>query len=274
MKKIIFFFLFTIALQSQDIKLYYLKSFSGFNQAKGFVLINSNIVVLEGEKNRILKYNSDGKLIKTNGGFGWNSAHFDDPVDIDADLLKVYVCDKNNNRIQVFDKDLNFISSFTSGKNGAVDFEYPSVCKISNPGDLFFLNSENRSVYILNVSSNQYREIINQNNSNFPFENPGYFDLDANSKIYLLHENKLYIYDQFGNGLNSFELDFTPENISINRNFVFLNTANKLYYSNLYPDLKFKKMPLIEKGIVKSILSGSKFYILKKNKVKIYKIEK
>ncbi|MFA8344046.1 MAG: NHL repeat-containing protein [Rhodothermaceae bacterium] len=274
MKKILIFLAFTVLIHSQDIKLNYLKSFGEFNDAVGFTILNNNVIVLEAEKSRILKYNSAGELIKTNGGFGWDSARFDEPSDIDSDLLKIYVCDKNNNRIQVFDKDLNFISIFTSGENGAADFEYPSVCKVSNPGDLFFLDSENKSVFTLNVPTNEYREIININNSNFSFEDPGYFDLDASSNIYVIHENKLYIYDQFGNGLTSFNLNFTPKNIFINRGFIFINTETEIYYSPLYPNFVFKKIDIKEKDIVKCSVVESKLYLLLKNKVKVYSIEK
>ncbi len=49
-----------------------------------------------------------GNLILNIGGYGWRQSAFDYPADIYADALKVYVVDKNNHRIQRFDKNLNF----------------------------------------------------------------------------------------------------------------------------------------------------------------------
>ncbi len=59
--------------------------------------------------NEIVKLDTLNNALKSIGGYGWSNSTFDEPVDIYATDLRVYVTDKNNNRVQVFDKDLNFL---------------------------------------------------------------------------------------------------------------------------------------------------------------------
>jgi len=59
---------------------------------------------------RLLKFDADGKFIKTWGGKGTKSGQFDQPhsvVTTDSGLL--FVADRSNQRIQVFDMDGNYV---------------------------------------------------------------------------------------------------------------------------------------------------------------------
>ena len=59
----------------------------------------------------ILKFTKDGKLIKTWGKLGTGPGEFDQPHALAFDSKgRLYVGDRNNNRIQIFDQDGNFIS--------------------------------------------------------------------------------------------------------------------------------------------------------------------
>ena len=77
--------------------------------------LNGNIYVADTGNNRILKFGPNGKFIKSAGGFGWENQQFDMPIDICAtSALDVFVADYNNQRIERYDKDLNYISSLYS----------------------------------------------------------------------------------------------------------------------------------------------------------------
>lgn len=60
---------------------------------------------------RIVKFTKDGQFIKTWGRKGAAPGEFDEPHDIfiGGSQNRVYVADRRNNRIQVFDQDGNFI---------------------------------------------------------------------------------------------------------------------------------------------------------------------
>ena len=81
---------------------------------------NGDIFVADGHSGnksnsaRIVKYSPDGKFIKTWGRMGSEPGNFREPHDLYVGGSKgyVYVADRQNNRIQVFDQDGNFIAAW------------------------------------------------------------------------------------------------------------------------------------------------------------------
>jgi sugar lactone lactonase YvrE len=82
---------------------------------------NGDIFVADGHagnksnSGRIVKYSPDGKFIKTWGRLGPEPGNFREPHDLFVGGSKgyVYVADRQNNRIQVFDQDGTFIAAWT-----------------------------------------------------------------------------------------------------------------------------------------------------------------
>ena len=62
-----------------------------------------------------MKFDKDGRFIKSWGHKGAAPGDFDEPHDIfiGGSQGRVYVADRKNNRIQVFDQDGNFIAAWT-----------------------------------------------------------------------------------------------------------------------------------------------------------------
>jgi DNA-binding beta-propeller fold protein YncE len=74
---------------------------------------NGDIFVADGEggNNRIVKFSKDGTFIKYWGHKGAGQGQFDTPHCISMDGKgHIWVCDRNNKRIQVFDQDGTFLS--------------------------------------------------------------------------------------------------------------------------------------------------------------------
>ena len=69
-------------------------------------------------KLKLLKFTSSGELIKCIGQRGSKEGEFDDPRGVTLYDNQVYVCDRDNHRIQVFDLDLNFVRSIGSHSKG------------------------------------------------------------------------------------------------------------------------------------------------------------
>jgi sugar lactone lactonase YvrE len=79
------------------------------------------------------KFSPDGKLLKTWGGFGNGSGQFALPHKLDIDRHgTVYVCDRNNDRIQMFNSDGEFISMWT-------DFHFPHDIYIDRKNDIAYV---------------------------------------------------------------------------------------------------------------------------------------
>lgn len=104
---------------------------------------NGDIFVSEGHgagNNRILKFTKDGKLIKTWGNLGTGPGEFDQPHALAFDSKgRLFVGDRNNNRIQIFDQDGNFLGEMKQ-------FSRPSGIFIDKEDNLYVADSESMSV--------------------------------------------------------------------------------------------------------------------------------
>jgi DNA-binding beta-propeller fold protein YncE len=84
------------------------------------IAANGDIFVSDGHggnasnNGRVVKFSKDGRFIKTWGHKGSAPGDFDDPHDIfvGGSLGRVYVADRLNSRIQVFDQDGNFVTAW------------------------------------------------------------------------------------------------------------------------------------------------------------------
>jgi DNA-binding beta-propeller fold protein YncE len=110
---------------------------------------NGDIFVADGHgvgsNSRILKFDKNGKFIKTWGKYGTAPGEFDLPHCLAFDAAgRLYVCDRNNNRIQIFDQDGNYITEWKQ-------FSRPSGIAIDKRGIIYVADSESES-----VSKNHY----------------------------------------------------------------------------------------------------------------------
>jgi sugar lactone lactonase YvrE len=89
---------------------------------------------------KLLKFDSNGKFIKEFGKWGNGDGEFDQPHALAFDSKgQLYVGDRNNNRIQVFDQDGNFKEKF-------YQFSRPSGIYIDRNDNLYVADSESGSV--------------------------------------------------------------------------------------------------------------------------------
>jgi hypothetical protein len=251
-----------------------------FNSASSLSINSAGILyVADTEKNEIIKIDTLGKVIKTIGGYGWQESSFDDPEDVFANLLNVYVADKNNDRIQMFDKDLNFLSSFKRSDNSSADnFRYPTGVVVSNQGDLFILDSDNSRIIKYN-SRGEFQLLIGSNDAgNFVLSNPKRITITNNQKLIVADGNCLVIFDQFGSGTTKLDLDFEPSNINSTFQNICVTDGKKIYFADKVETLTELTSsafnPELESEIEDALLFNSKLYILIKQTILIYQSAK
>jgi sugar lactone lactonase YvrE len=105
---------------------------------------NGDIFIAQGHGgeggNQIAKFSKDGKYIKSWGQKGIGPGEFDLPHCLAFDSKgRLLVGDRNNNRIQVFDQDGNFIEQFTQ-------FSRPSGIAIDQNDVIYVADSESEAV--------------------------------------------------------------------------------------------------------------------------------
>ena len=105
-----------------------------------FIFVSEGHSSVPGQNARLLKFDSTGKFIKAWGKWGNGDGEFDQPHALAFDSKGLlYVGDRNNNRVQVFDQDGNFKEKF-------YQFGRPSGIFIDKKDNLYVADSESGSV--------------------------------------------------------------------------------------------------------------------------------
>jgi streptogramin lyase len=117
-----------------------------FNQPTSVAIApNGDIFVAEGHaptfgNSRIMKFDKNGKFIMTFGHLGPNEGEFRSPHVIAFDSQgRLFVADRSNNRIEIFDQDGNFIDQWRQ-------FSRPSGIFIDKHDVIYVADSESNSV--------------------------------------------------------------------------------------------------------------------------------
>src|SRR6202453_4065500 len=116
-----------------------------FNEPSAVAIAaNGDIFVADGHGGdsnaRVVKFTKDGTFIKTWGKKGTGPSEFDVPHCITFDPGgRLLVCDRNNNRIQIFDQDGNYISELRQ-------YSRPSSIVVDKNGIIYVSDSESESV--------------------------------------------------------------------------------------------------------------------------------
>ncbi len=79
---------------------------------------DGSIFIADGEhstNNRVVHYSKEGKFVRYWGGRGTEPGKFDDPHSIAIDSKgRIYVADRGNSRIQIFDQDGKYLDQWTN----------------------------------------------------------------------------------------------------------------------------------------------------------------
>jgi len=238
---------------SQDLK--YKTEYGNFTSASSFdVDLNKNIYVSDIAENTITKLDSSGNEIISIGGYGWQESAFDEPVSMFTNTLSVYVADKNNARIQRFDKDLNFLSQYRGNNNNkGLEFAYPTCIAISNIGDLFLLDSDNNRILKFNLNGEYLLEIGGNDAGSYALSNPIDFSTDLEGNIFVLDNNTIKVFDLYGNGQFLYSLKFEPNKIHVfEKNILYIEDSKIVLYNLQDRKIRaeYKNFPNLNKEII------------------------
>lgn len=258
----------------------YRSSIGEFENAAAFTFTPSGFFyITDAAKNEIVKLDTLGNITHSIGGYGWSTSTFDEPVDIYATDLRVYVTDKNNNRIQVFDKDLNYLFLLQTDKHveETRNFFYPTSCATSIQGDIYILDSDNSRIMKYNSEGNFIIEFGGYESGKFSLVDPTKLGIAHDSKLFILGDNLLTVFDQFGMGLFKLKLNFYATNLNITFDNLVINDDKEIYNLNLRtPNNILGKIILPEipddKIIIEALIYNSCLYVLSENEILVYSI--
>jgi hypothetical protein len=256
----------------------YERSFGEFKNATAFYINAAGVVfVTDDITDAVYQLDTLGNVFLSIGGYGWEIDAFDDPVDIFADALKVLVTDRNNSRIQRFDKNLNFIFEFKTEDNDieAERFRYPLSAVPSNLGDVFILDSDNLRIIKFDLFGNYLQDIGGYDYGSFTLSDPKQLAISMDNNVYVIDGDVIFIFDNYGTALGLIEAEKKLRSIRIIFNWLTTNTKEKIYFSNL-KSLDKKLIRAILNGyeqeleIVSSLIFNKKLYVLTPNSIHIF----
>jgi hypothetical protein len=276
---LLFFLLLSGLAFSQTFSYQY--SIGNFRNASAFTISAAGIIYVSDETtDEVYKLDTLGINLRDVGGYGWDEGTFDQPVDVFANPLSVYVTDKNNHRIQRFDKDLNFISLLYTREsdNAAERFGYPLSAVTSNQGDLFILDSENKRVLKFDLFGHFILNFGGFDGGMYALRNPKKMVVSPSNNLFVLDGKNIMVFDQYGNGVNEIQTDFDLKSINLVFNNLLLNTDDMILMSDLKSGIsKFSELKTDDdliSPVVGSLLFKGKLYVLKPNEIRIYSLTK
>jgi hypothetical protein len=270
------YLLFTQALTAQ--KFEYQSSIGKFNQASSFYINAAGIIfITDAGTDEVISIDTLGVIIREIGGYGWSQSAFDNPVDVFADALKVFVADKNNHRIQRFDKNLNFNFAISTRNSDSEEerFGYPLSAVMSNQGDVFILDSENSRILKFDIFGKFIQNFGGYDYGANALENPKQLAVSMQNNIFVIDGDKILVYDQYGNSTGNIESNEELNGIRILFNWLIANSADKIFVA----DLRFPKFSLNEVQLTgidevpqinSALLFNDKLYVLTKNSILVF----
>jgi curved DNA-binding protein CbpA len=151
---------------------------------------NGTIYISDSDKDRILKFNSNGQFIKAFGSSGNRSGEFSFPGDIVIDSSGlVYVSDAGNNRIQKFNSNGQFMMVFDNSQFAQGFLPSIGGFVVNSAGDLFVLDKSNH--YIVKFKSNGVVSLAfgYPHSAQKDFFIPERIAIDSSDNIYVLRND-------------------------------------------------------------------------------------
>lgn len=131
----------------------------------------SSAIYATTDKNQVHKLTLSGDLIKSVGGRGKLGGQFDFPRGLRVSKQgELYVCDSYNNRIQIFDLDLNFKRSFGVTGTRKGQFSFPSDVEFDTSRKIYIVDHMNHRVQVF-TAGEVFLYMVGDY-CNKPFNNP------------------------------------------------------------------------------------------------------
>ncbi|MBF0410377.1 MAG: NHL repeat-containing protein [Candidatus Riflebacteria bacterium] len=161
------------------------------NRPKGLFVDGENCIwIADSRADRVIKVAPSGEKLLEIGGFGWSQWKFKEPVQVAVDNYgTVFVADRGNRRIQIFDRLGSRINEIKD------DIKSPVGIAVDNDGLIYVCDDEKNELSVFSIDGKKLRAISGIS-SDDPFRGP--CDLVVLDEI-------LYLLDSRNNRIVAFE---------------------------------------------------------------------
>ena len=134
------------------------------------IAIDGSDKVYVTSEHKLQKFGRNGKFVKSvgSGKAGSKPGEFNEPRGIKVHQNQVYVCDYRNNRIQVFDLVLTFITSFGTEGSGQGQFSGPNDLALDSQGNIYVSEWGNNRVQVLDPNGIYLQQLSGPGKLNQP----------------------------------------------------------------------------------------------------------
>ena len=152
--------LFVSSILAQDKSVSPEVIFANLKKPTSIYATQQHLFVVESGKNRILKLDLLGNLVTSTGTLGSGDYQFDTPIDVDAtNGLRIYISDNRNNRIQIFDKRSQYLSTIRRYPRARSSRPIrPTYLAVNGFNELYFYDQDSNSIISIDEQGNKLDE--------------------------------------------------------------------------------------------------------------------
>jgi tripartite motif-containing protein 2/3/tripartite motif-containing protein 71 len=188
--------------------------------------LDHNLYVTDDQSHQLIKLKSTGSVIKVVGQLGKGNTEFNFPNGLRVNKNdELYVCDSYNNRVQVFDLDLNFKRSFGKKGTGRGQFNFPADVNFDSAGNIYVTDNSNHRIQVFSSHSERHIHTIQGDETFKPVSlfihgNHMYVTDCGHHEVRVIDTESREFISKFGNGYLS-----KPEGITIDKDgFVYVTS--------------------------------------------------
>jgi len=172
------------------------------NTPGAFTVVSPDVFyITDLDFDRVLKSDGQGTVTEVRGRFGWQKQEYDDPTDIVlAQNLDVYVADYYNQRLQHYDRNLNFIRTIPLVSSDEGVRYYPKSMDQSPDNRIYVLDAEQNQLLELNPQGNYLQSLATFSELGDDLANATRLRVNPDGDIWVLTagEGNIYLFDRFG----------------------------------------------------------------------------
>ena len=158
------------------------------------------------------------KLLKHAGAYGDGEKQFNCPMGIQVNEKNgdVYVCDKDNHRIQILDSELQFKGSFGERGNSPSQFLYPWDIDFDSQGNIYVVDCGHYVIKVFSQDWNYLGEMGGPGCGRGTFQEVTSICIDSHDYIYVTDKrwNCVHVFDPQWEFVMQFQLPFIREKSS------------------------------------------------------------